>query len=132
MCEFLVGIEADIGFSDADGKNSTAIVEDFNLNPNGHLRARLGLPLGRVMPFVAAGLAVAEGDLNVTTEPPSDSQFHLGFSGGGGIDVRVMDNLLLRGEYIYDTYDSQTYHNFYDHKVDLDTHTIRAAIIWQF
>ena len=132
MCEFLMGIEADIGFSDVHGGSSNTGIGDFKLEPNGHLRARLGLPLGSVMPFVAAGLAIAGGDLRIDFEPPSDSQTHLGFSAGAGIDLRMMDHLLLRGEYLYDSYDSQTYRNLFDHVLDLDSLTVRAAVIWQF
>ena len=43
-----------------------------------------------------------------------------------------MDHLLLRGEYLYDSYDSRTYRNLFDHVLDLDSHTVRAAVIWQF
>lgn len=130
FCHFLVGIEADAGYGEVDG--SDGVVRDFDLEPQGHIRARAGWVWDEsVVPFVAAGLALGDMDVRVPGVG-KDSELHLGFSIGGGLDVRVSDNIVLRAEYIYDHYESLNYNIGGGVKVDTDPHTVRGAVIWKF
>jgi outer membrane immunogenic protein len=124
-CSVVIGLEGDIGFSpDIDGSTGVGGV-DLDVEPNGHLRGRLGIDMdGAWMPFVAGGLALADADV------AGDSKIHLGFSIGAGLDYRFTENLVGRIEYLFDIYESRGYGVAGD--VDFDTHTVRAAISWQF
>jgi outer membrane immunogenic protein len=129
-CHFLVGVEADFGFGEVDG--AEAAVDDVDLEPQGHGRVRAGWVWDdSVMPFVAAGVALGDFDVRVPGTG-QDSELHLGFSIGGGLDVRVSDNILLRAEYIYDHYESLNYNIGAGVRVDADPHTVRGAVMWKF
>jgi outer membrane immunogenic protein len=127
-CNLVFGVESDFGFSpDIDGTNSA--INDFDIEPNGHLRGRIGLPMDNLMPFLAAGLAIADADIR-TVPGVGDSHLHVGFTVGAGLDFAVNENVIVRGEYLFDAYGSETYAP--GGKVDFDTHTLRAALIWKF
>jgi outer membrane immunogenic protein len=126
-CNFVIGMEGDIGFGEIDGRNGN--VDDFDVEPNGHLRVRAGLPMDNIMPFIAGGLAIADADLR-QNGGGNHTDLHLGFSIGAGVDVAVTQNIVIRGEYIYDIYGSEDYNPGGD--VDFDTHTLRAAAIFKW
>jgi outer membrane immunogenic protein len=130
-CQFLVGVEGDIGFGEIDGRDGT--VRDFDLEPQGHVRVRAGWVWDdSVVPFIAAGLALADMDVRLTGGGGKDSHVHAGFSIGGGLDVRVTESIVLRAEYIYDHYESINYAIGGGVNVDTDPHTVRGAIMWHF
>jgi outer membrane immunogenic protein len=128
FCNFVLGLEVDAGFGDVD--DSVGAITNIDIDMNGHARVRLGLPFDNVMPFVAAGLAIADVDLQVGAA--SDSHTHLGFSVGGGIDFMATENIVIRAEYLFDDYESKNYAVGGGVSVDGYTHTIRGAIIWKF
>lgn len=124
-CDFLVGLEADAGFGDVD--DSDGAINNIDIDMNGHIRVRFGLPFDNIMPFVAGGLAIADVDLSGGGN--SDSKTHLGFTIGAGLDFMATENIVVRAEYLFDDYESNSYAG-----VDVDgyTHTIRGALIWKF
>lgn len=124
-CSVVIGLEGDIGLSpDIDGSAGLPGV-DLDVEPNGHIRGRLGFDMdGTWMPFLAGGLAIADADIR------GDSKIHLGFTIGAGLDYRITDNLIGRVEYLFDSYEQRDYGAAGD--VDFDTHTVRAAVSWQF
>jgi outer membrane immunogenic protein len=74
--QFVVGIEGDISFTDWDGTDTF-----------GTVRGRLGYAWERVMPYVTAGLAIADAET--------------GWTAGGGVELAVSDNVSVRGEYLH-------------------------------
>ena len=143
MSSIVLGAEADIGFSDIQGSGHidgaegfSPKIKDVQLQPNGHVRLRLGVPIDRVMPFIAGGLALADSDLHIDASPAfddRDSKFLTGFSIGGGVDFALTDSVLLRAEYLYDDYGKNSY-NVGPSNADLNvnTNTVRGALIWRF
>jgi outer membrane immunogenic protein len=137
-CDFVIGIEGDVGFGEVDGRDG--VVNDIDLEPNGHIRARLGHPLDdiapfdgmKIMPFVAGGLAIADVDMRIPGLGV-DSHTHFGFSIGGGVDLKLTDNIIVRGEYLFDDYESKTY-NYPGAAVRVDgfTNTFRGAVMFKF
>jgi outer membrane immunogenic protein len=125
------GIEGDWGFGELD--DSAGRVDDFDIEPNGHVRGRIGFSMDSLMPFVAVGLAIADADVRLPAVGDADSSRHTGLSIGGGLDWALADSLSLRVEYIFDTYSSENYDlGDGDHSVDFDTSTVRGAVIWNF
>ena len=127
------GVEGDIGWADIDDSQFVDVLEsdlDIDLDMNAHIRARLGWSMGDVMPFIAGGLAIA--DVEAESSEDDDSHTHLGFTIGGGIDWALSDSFILRAEYLYDNYEEKSYDVGSDVDIDLDTHTVRAALIWNF
>ena len=157
------GVEGDFGLGDVSGKGGGGPIDpeppevydySYGLDWNAHLRARAGFAVDRALFFVTGGLAVAEHTLGVeetntgiiicqackgidpstTRSLGSDSQTHVGFTIGGGIEYALSDNVLLRAEYLYDDYGEANYEdeegNEYD--VDLTAQTVRAAVSFKF
>lgn len=134
------GLEGDVGFGDVDGSDNNVGIAgpgggplgaDADLNWNGHIRARFGYSFGEVLPFIAGGLSVA--DIDVDTDVGDDTKTHWGWTIGGGIDWAVSEQVIIRAEYLYDDYGSKTYDiDDVDVDADLSTHTVRAALIWNF
>jgi len=97
----------------------------FALKDYGTLRARAGYVMDRFLPYVQIGAAIGRADLNrrvsltlratdVTNIPPlpdinfsaaeresKKDAFIYGFSAGVGLDVAIISNVFLRGEYEY-------------------------------
>jgi outer membrane immunogenic protein len=135
-CDWVFGIEGDMGFSPDSVTGSIqgtkGGVDDFDVEPNGHIRLRAGWANGSVMPFIAGGLAIADADVRYIGVPgAADTKLHFGFTIGAGVDFALNSNWIIRAEYLYDNYGSENY-NAPIGKVDFDTHTIRAAVIYKF
>jgi outer membrane immunogenic protein len=126
------GIEADFGISDADGSDFSSADLSYELKHNAHLRGRLGMDMDMFMPFIAAGLAVGKFEVTETGGAVDDSNTMWGFTIGAGVDVRPMENLIIRAEYLFDDYGSKNFDVNGGTGIGFDAHTIRAALIWQF
>jgi outer membrane immunogenic protein len=126
------GIEADIGFGDVDGEDFNSADLSYDLKSNAHLRGRLGIDMDMVMPFIAAGLAVGKFEVTEQGASSGDDKTLWGFTVGGGVDLALGESLVIRAEYLYDDYGSKTFDVYSGVDVGFDTHTIRAAVIWQF
>lgn len=129
------GVEGDIGFGDMKGSDNDVglgdVDADAKIKWNGHVRARLGYSAGEVMPFIAGGLAIA--DVDVDSNLGDDTNTHYGWTLGGGIDWAVSEQFVVRAEYLYDDYSKKSY-DIDNTDIDgkLDSHTVRAALIWNF
>jgi outer membrane immunogenic protein len=158
------GVEGDFGIGDVSGKGDPKPLPteetydySYDLDWNAHLRARAGFAVDRALFFVAGGLAAASHTLGVeettgglicpagpnpclqaitpdTVSLGEDSKTHIGFTVGGGVEFALTDNVLLRAEYLYDSYGEESYEdeegNEYD--VDLTAQTVRAAVSFKF
>lgn len=114
---FVVGAEGDFDFSGVDFDDGAGDVDGI---ARGKLRA--GVPIGRAMPYLAAGGAYAYGDIDGAGDV-SD----LGWIAGGGADFAVTDQVIVGGEYLYHKFD-----NFDDSGIDVTAHTVRAKASFKF
>jgi outer membrane immunogenic protein len=126
------GIEGDFGISDADGSDFSSADLSYELKDNAHIRGRLGMDMDMFMPFIAGGLAVGRFEVTEQGGAVDDSNTMWGFTIGGGVDVRPMENLVVRGEYLFDDYGSKNFNVNGGTGIGFDAHTVRAALIWQF
>jgi opacity protein-like surface antigen len=133
------GIEGDFGIAHAAGDEIIDICPEpidcsvelfeYELNWNAHLRGKLGVPLGeegRIMPFIAGGLALADYDVT-ENGLMLGSGVTAGFTIGAGVDVRFADNLVGRAEVLYDDYGTRS-EDYYSSS--LTGVTARASLIW--
>ena len=98
------GAEADAGYSMSDGTNGATTAKH---GMNGALRARAGVDMGPALIYGAAGVAAARGKLsNGITD---DSQTHIGWTAGAGIDAKITGNVIGRVEYRHNAYGSENY-----------------------
>lgn len=126
------GVEADAGLRAVDGVGFGGGIDDFDVTPMAHLRGRIGLPLDRLLPFIAAGLTLGDGRAR-SPGNGTPSNPHLGWNIGAGLDLAVSERLVLRAEYIYDRLSTETY-SFAPGDIDFgwDSSTLRGALVWKF
>lgn len=132
--DIVFGVEGDFGFFDVDGAGAGGAIDDLDIEPEGRVRARLGMAMDNILPFIAGGVSIADGDATVPVPGGgNDSNVHWGFNVGAGLDMAFSETLVGRVEYIYDTYGTERY-DYPGGSIDFDwdSHTVRAALIWNF
>ncbi|WP_323014532.1 outer membrane protein [Devosia sp.] len=135
---FVLGAEADFSLSDMNytevfgGLTSSLRVENF-----GSIRARVGLPVDRFMPYVTGGFAYGTGSFNASMGALSwsERQTHTGWTIGAGAEYAATDNVILRAEYLYTDLGSRNYLSAgipggIDTKVNFGT--LRAGVSFKF
>jgi len=137
---FVVGAEADlqwanIGFSEDFGPaigTSETTIDGFAT-----VRGRAGASFGQVMPYFTGGFAVARGTVS-TTDPggvvTSQSNNHMGWVLGGGLEAAATENITLKAEYLHVNLGEQTYSTAPGGAADIG-HSfgiIRAGINYKF
>lgn len=140
----VLGAEADFQFSAADSSDVLGI---FNggVDPrfryysdqkwNASLRARLGYAVDRFLPFVTAGVAFAEYEHGeALAQPFSETDTYTGWTIGGGADYAVTDNFVVRAEYRYSDFGSESFEplGWTAHDVELSTHDVRLGVAYKF
>ena len=127
----VLGIEGDLGFGSVSGSGAPAPAPaddyTYDLNWNGHLRARAGFAADQFLVYVAGGLAFANHTLSEGAF--SDTQTHVGWTLGVGAEYAVTENIALRAEYLYDDYGSADYVlGIEPYEVALKAHTVRLGL----
>ncbi len=148
---FVYGLEGDFGVTNLRGKGTVAppppppppppptpsilTPNDYKVNLNGHIRARLGYTLlPTALVYVTGGLALANFEFREGGSPTAHSSVLTGWTIGGGMEHMFTPNLIGRAEYLYDDYGS---HDFTPapgdvYNVGFKSHTARGALIWKF
>ena len=101
---WVYGGEADIGLSGADATAGGVSAEQGVF---GSLRARLGYDVNPFMVYATAGVAATRA--KVSSPAGSDSNTHLGWTAGAGVEGFVTEDITARVEYRYSDYGSETY-----------------------
>jgi outer membrane immunogenic protein len=121
------GIVGDIAWSDISGSLYDDYYE-YTINWQGSLRGKLGFDGGSFMPYVTGGLAFANGTFDWNSS--SESQTHLGWTIGAGVEIAATEDLSIDLLYRYSNYGEKTYFDDYD--FSLDTHQVTVGLNWQF
>lgn len=136
----VAGIVGDIAWSDISGtyENAPVIGDSTNtINWQGSLRGILGLDAGAFLPYLTAGLAVAQATHEVEFFEPelSVDATHVGWTVGAGVEFAVAENIALNLEYRYSDFGSAEYDHesiFDPPEFDLTTHAITAGLNFRF
>lgn len=133
----VLGLEADFGLTstDADANpNEYADFTAFKAKWNSHLRARVGVPVGKTLIFAAGGLAVTRLKVDDIDEGWGEASHTVtGFTIGGGVEHAVSDRLSVRAEYLFDNYAKKAgIIDGYPYTVEPKAHTVRAAVAYRF
>jgi len=124
----VIGIESDISASSIDGKAGGS---KFDIDYLGTIRARAGYTVDRVMFYATGGAAYGQGDLNVANL--SNTQFHWGWTLGGGVEAMVTPNVSARLEYLYVDLGKQTYQTILGPtNVGYTTSLVRGGLNYRF
>jgi outer membrane immunogenic protein len=140
---FVYGLEGDITLhvlrGDLDGGGAVAAVEADSMY-SARLRGRLGYDMGWAMPFIAAGGVMNESYIHASADRfDGDVQRLFGWTAGAGVDFKVnlpfIENLLgplvLRAEYVYEDFGSETFSVAGGLDAEQSTHFVRGAVIWR-
>lgn len=130
--DLVLGIEGDFGIGDVEGEDFNNADLSYEMKLNAHIRGRIGLDMDMFMPFIAAGIAAGKFEVTEAGASSGDDKTLWGFTIGVGVDVKPSENLVIRAEYLYDDYGSKNFDVWGGVDVGFNTHTVRAALIWQF
>jgi outer membrane immunogenic protein len=141
--QFVLGVEADIEAASGSGDGEDPILNaffDVSENWQGSVRARVGYAIDRFLPYLTAGVAYSDWDVEggtviAPTTTIDYSEHFTGWTVGGGAEYAFTDNLIGRIEYRYT--------DFGDAgsaipippgaaKLDLDSSTARLGVAYKF
>lgn len=139
MGGFVLGGEGDlqwanVGYSAAlPGSNTFESKVDLF----GTVRARAGMPVGQVMPYVTAGLAFGHGTASVTDASKvttSQSASHFGWTAGLGLEAQATDSITFKAEYLYVDLGQQSYNGLPvgNREVTQRFSVVRAGVNYKF
>lgn len=102
----LFGVQTDLSLSgiasDEDGGG-----EDDTIDWLGSTTGRVGFVADSFVPYLKGGIAYAGGTGHALDE--EDSQTHIGWTVGAGLEVAIADNISVFGEYDYYDFGEATY-----------------------
>ena len=123
----VLGLESDTTFGTFSDITPLA---RFKVGIESTVRARVGVAMDRVLPFVSAGVALADANAR-RGGIGKESNYQLGFAAGAGIEFAASDRIRLRAEYLYENYGKQKYDiGAFNDSAKWDQHVVRAAAIW--
>jgi opacity protein-like surface antigen len=115
----VLGIQADANLTSQSASKSfpdadSAWVDDVHLDWTAAFTGRIGMPVGRFLPYVLAGVALAHVTNNVTREAPYNvtgdfSASHFGGTLGVGVATQISDGLTAFVEARYSNYGTANY-----------------------
>ncbi|WP_127143672.1 outer membrane protein [Pelagibacterium montanilacus] len=135
---FVLGIEGDIQLSTMSQTVTTNTPNEatMSLDYFGTVRARAGVALDNVMPYLTGGIAYGGGTLDAedTGLNASDSQTHVGWTVGGGVEVAMDESVSFKAEYLYTDLGKSDYDvgSSNDSNIGFKFHTIRAGVNFHF
>lgn len=131
------GVVGDFAGSDVGATEAVGIgLYNIGVNWAGSLRARVGINTGSFLPYLTAGLAVAD----VTSEyvqggvvRTTDSNTHVGWTVGVGVEAFVANNVSLDLLYRYSDYGAMTYNRgLRDYDIELSTNQVSVGLNFKF
>lgn len=124
----LAGIETDISITGIDATTGGATA---SLDYLGTVRGRAGFLVDRFYLYGTAGLAYGRGEVEMGGL--SNSQTHVGWTAGIGVEAFVAPNLTARLEYLYADLGKETYTTTGGPaRVGIDTSIIRMGMNYKF
>lgn len=102
----------------------------------GSVRGRVGYAFDNILPYVTGGVAFANnrGTVNLPGTTLTDTQTHIGWTAGAGVEVGITQQLSGSLEYRYTDFGSETYDYAPGLSVpgDGNLHTVGASLKWRF
>jgi outer membrane immunogenic protein len=130
----VLGGEADVTWADLQGdKSISGTTFKTRTDWEGSIRARGGVSFDRVLAYGTGGIAFANQKITNESNGADRSEGNVGWTVGGGVEGAVTDNIIARGEYLYQSFGKQTYGGGTKAKeVDFDTSLLRAGVAYKF
>jgi outer membrane immunogenic protein len=104
MGQVVFGLEGDIDWSGLQGQTNTGVcaggICETTNNWLSTARGRIGYAFGRIMPYVTAGAAFGDVELNVPGIG-SETDTRVGWTAGGGVEFALTGPWTAKIEYLY-------------------------------
>jgi outer membrane immunogenic protein len=124
---------------DGDPQTTAKLEQEWDAS----IRLRLGKVLGEYLPYITGGVAWSNFDLKThdaySSNPDISTSYTLtGWTIGGGLEMRLTDNLLARVQYRYTDYGNDTKRiwsngsDYFDARVKYNTHMVTVGISYRF
>ena len=115
----------------------------------GHVRVRVGIATGRTLLYAAGGYSIQGTRLDLTGDcydpdnPAVPQLYHFsrsktlsGFNLGAGVEQAITNHVILRAEYIYDDFGTQTYsgdgEEWNDRSLGVHSNNFRVGVSYKF
>jgi outer membrane immunogenic protein len=101
----IAGLDGDVDYTDLT-KLHESPASKFENNWQGSVRAKAGYAAGRFLPYIAAGMAVANPELSGWE---AERKTLVGWTAGGGLDYALDQHWLVRGDIRYTDFGKQDF-----------------------
>ncbi|WP_375707275.1 outer membrane beta-barrel protein [Bartonella sp. AA1HLJMS] len=124
---------------DKEEKGSLTFNHTLKQKWTGATRVRVGFSTGRVMPYIAGGVAYGQFQDILSTVITGGEPFNrtsdvtktmIGYTLGGGVDFAMTDHLVVRAEYRYSDFGKRKFKD--EIEVKYKTNDFRAGIAYKF
>jgi outer membrane immunogenic protein len=139
MGGFILGGEADLQWSSISHSEDLGALGTLKASVDGFgtVRARAGMAFDRVMPYVTGGVAIGNSTVSLTDPAnvvTSQTNTHLGWTIGAGLEAAATDNITIKAEYLYVDLGAKTYTTAPGGNIDATQRfgLIRAGINYKF
>lgn len=109
MDTFVLGIEGDVSLGDVTSDLDETGFIKRQVNWEASLRARAGVTFDAILLYATAGVAALNSTSELVFGPVDDTQTHIGWTVGAGIEAMVAENVSAKLEYRYSDYGTQAY-----------------------
>jgi outer membrane immunogenic protein len=112
MGGFVIGGEADLQWANIGYGEDIPGAGDFSATTDffSTARARVGVPIGQVMPYGTFGFAYGRGSATLEDAvSTTQTANHLGWTAGVGLEAQATSNLSFKAEYLYVDLGAQAY-----------------------
>jgi outer membrane immunogenic protein len=129
---WIVGAEADIMVGQGDSFTVGGVDVDNNTPVLSTIRGRVGYAFDNFMIYGTGGLALGFGEAEI--DGRSDSNTHVGWAVGAGIEAALTENITARAEYMYIDTSSETYTGAggASADADLDASLVKVGVGYKF
>ncbi len=133
----VAGVVGDLAWANIHGESFDYyddIWVEHDINWTASLRGKLGFDAGAFLPYLTAGLAVANATSTPDNDPDyTDTQTHIGWTVGAGVEFAVTEDLSVDLLYRYSDYGTKVYDAWYgDDELGLTAHTVQVGLNWKF
>lgn len=136
--QFVYGVDGELGYrfkNNTDTGISGPGTMETKLGLYGALRGRVGIDMGNVLPYVAAGITATQLQTFWPGGPAERDATLFGGTVGVGADVKLTEKVFLRGEYAFSYYGSKNFQYCggictMDHSVQ--THDLKLGVGFKF
>jgi outer membrane immunogenic protein len=134
--QFVLGVEGDVDYTEIKGDHrfttpTPAGDLHFRSQWQGSARLRAGYAIDNLLLYATGGLAIAEGRLSVYGT--DDTNTHVGWTAGGGLEYAFTQNWIGRVEVRYSDFQKKSYKTPQGKvRVDFNETTATAAVSYKF